>query len=146
MPRLSQYFVKSSFICFLIGFTLGGLVLASKGGVVTPMVWAWLPAHHILLINGWMVQLAMGVAYWIFPRLLLAERGSPRMAWASFGGLQIGLILTLLSLLQVWWPPAAQLFAPGVALQAVAILLFAVHAWPRIRAAFVRAAQATDIG
>jgi hypothetical protein len=142
MPRLSQYFIKSSFICFLVGFTLGGLILASKGGAVTPIVWVWMPAHHILLLDGWMVQLAMGVAYWIFPRLRLAERGSPRVAWASFGVLQIGLALTMLSLLQVWWPPMLPALALSVVFHALAIILFAVHAWPRIRAAFIRAAQA----
>jgi hypothetical protein len=141
VPRLSQYFVKSSFICFLLGFTLGGLALASKAGSVTPMVWLWLPAHHVLLINGWMVQLAMGVAYWIFPRILLGDRGRPHIAWAAFVVLQVGLALTIASLLQVWWPPASQLFAPGVILQAVAVMLFIIHAWPRVRATFIRAAH-----
>jgi hypothetical protein len=141
VPRLSQYFVKSSLICFLLGFILGGLILASKGGAVSPLAWAWLPAHHMLLINGWMVQLAMGVAYWIFPRILLSERGRPWAAWAAFAVLQIGLALTVLSLLQVWWPPASQLLAPGVALHAVAVLLYVVHLWPRVRAAFIRTAQ-----
>jgi hypothetical protein len=141
MPRLSRYFVKSSFMCFLLGFTLGGLMLASKAGSVSPMAWLWLPAHHALLINGWMVQLAMGVAYWIFPRILLSDRGRPHMAWAAFVVLQIGLALTIGSLLQVWWPPASQLFAPGIVLHAAAVLLFVVHAWPRVRGAIIRVSQ-----
>jgi hypothetical protein len=141
VPRLSQYFVKSSFICFLLGFTLGGLMLASKAGSVTPIAWLWLPAHHVLLINGWMVQLAMGVAYWIFPRILLSNRGRPQVAWAAFAVLQIGLALTIVSLVQVWWPPASQLLAPGVVLHTVAVLLFVVHAWPRVRAAIIRTEQ-----
>jgi hypothetical protein len=83
----------------------------------------------------------MGVAYWIFPRILLSDRGRPQVAWAAFGALQTGLGLTIVSLVQVWWPPASQFFAPGVILHAVAVLLFAVHAWPRVRAAIIRAAD-----
>jgi hypothetical protein len=138
MPRLSQYFVKSSLIYFALGFTIGGLMLASKAGVVTPLVWAWLGAHHVLLVSGWLVQLAMGVAYWIFPRIELSQRGRTGVAWASFFILQIGLGLAVLSLLQVWWPDAWQLLAPGVMAQTLAVLLFVIHAWPRVKAAFVR--------
>jgi hypothetical protein len=138
---LSQYFVKSSLMCFLLGFALGGLILASKGGAVTPLAWVWLPAHHALLINGWMVQLAMGVAYWIFPRILLSERGRPWAAWAAFGVLQTGLALTVISLFQPWLPAVSQLLAPSVALHALAVLLYVVHLWPRVRATFIRAAQ-----
>ena len=60
---------------------------------------------------------------------------------AAFGILQTGLALTVISLLQVWWPPASQLLATSVALHAMAVLLYIVHLWPRVRATFIRAAQ-----
>jgi hypothetical protein len=136
MPQLSQYFVKSALICLALGFTIGGLILASKAApFITGLVWLWFPAHITILLNGWLVQLAIGVAYWILPRVSGSERGRRRWAWASFGTLQLGLILAGVSMLEMWWSPARIFFAPGVIFQAVAIFLFVVHAWPRIRTA-----------
>ena len=136
MPRLSQYFVKSALLCLAVGFTVGGLILASKATpIISGLVWLWFPAHITLLLNGWLVQLAIGVAFWILPRMAGSDRGRIRWAWASFFALQTGLILATASMLEMWWQPIRVLFAPGVAFQAVAMLLFIVHAWPRVRAA-----------
>lgn len=136
MPRLSQYFVRSALICLALGFTAGGLILSSKAtSAVSALVWLWFPAHITLLMNGWLVQLAIGVAYWILPRIAGSDRGRIRWAWASFLALQTGLFLAIVSMLEIWWPPAKVAFAPGVLLQATAIPLFIIHAWPRIRAA-----------
>jgi len=140
MPTLSRYFVRSALICMAVGFTLGGLILAAKGGTVDVRVWALLPVHLALLLNGWLVQLSIGVAYWILPRIHLGERRRRGLAWSAFALLQIGLALTLISGLDLWWPEAGRLFAPSLVLQLIAIVLFALHAWPRIRPAMVRAA------
>jgi hypothetical protein len=145
MPRLSQYFVKSALLCLALGFSIGGLILASKAtAAVSPMVWVWFPAHIIILLDGWLVQLAIGVAYWILPRILGSDRGRTRWAWASFALLQTGLALVTASLLQVWWPPARYLVGVGAGLHALALLAFAVHAWPRVRAAVVRASTSEE--
>lgn len=141
MPLLSRYFVRSSLLCLLAGFTIGGLILAAKAGIVTPLVWLWFPAHIALLLTGWLIQLALGVAYWIFPRIILTVRGRTRWAAASFVVMQSGLVFVAGSLLQIWWPDAANLLGIGVLLQAAAVLLFAVHAWPRIRPAIIRPAS-----
>jgi hypothetical protein len=136
MPRLSQYFVKSALICLACGFSIGGLILASKATpVISGLVWLWFPAHITILLNGWLVQLAIGVAYWILPRISGSNRGRGQWAWGAFFVLQTGLGLAFISLLQIWWPPASQFFAPGIGFQALAIILFVVHAWPRVRAA-----------
>jgi hypothetical protein len=139
MPRLSTYFVKSALICLAVGFTIGGLILASKASsVVSGTVWLSFPAHIVILLNGWLIQLALGVAYWILPRIQGSERGRRRWAWAAFWAMQTGLGLTALSLLGMWWSGMNTLFTPGVMLQAAAVGLFIVHAWPRIRPAMVR--------
>lgn len=144
MPRLSQYFVRSALLCLALSLTVGGFILAAKGGAVTPIVWEWLPAHIALALNGWLIQLALGVAYWIFPRILGANRGRPQWAWASFSVFQVGTVLVIISLLQPWWAAAYQLLAVGVILHAISIGLFAVHAFPRVRGAFVRAANPSN--
>lgn len=140
MPLLSRYFIRSALIYFGIGFTIGGLILSAKAGYVDARVWNWLPMHLTLLMVGWLIQLTLGVAYWILPRINLGDRGRQRWAWASFICLQIGLALTLLTGLNQWLPAIQAVFAPALILQAVGVMLFAFHAWPRIRPAMVRAA------
>ncbi len=140
MPTLSRYFIRSALIYLGIGFTIGGLILSAKGGFVDARVWSWLPMHIVLLVDGWLIQLALGVAYWILPRIQLNERGRRSWAWAGFTILQLGLGLTLLTGVNLWLPAAQVLFAPAVILQVIGVVLFAVHVWPRIRPTFVRAA------
>ena len=140
MPKLSCYFIRSALLCFGIGFTFGGLILSAKGGLVDVRVWGWLPMHIILLMNGWLIQLSMGVAYWILPRIQASDRGRPSWAWASFIALQVGLVLTLVTVISLWAPEVLNLLVPAVMLQTISVFLFALHAWPRIRPALTRAA------
>jgi hypothetical protein len=139
MPTLSRYFIRSALVCLAIGFTLGGLILSAKVGIVDARIWSWLPVHIVLLVNGWLVQLSMGAAYWILPRIHAGERGRRGWAWAGFALLQAGLVLTAISGVGLWWPALNQLFAPAFWLQVFGITLFAIHAWPRVRPTFVRA-------
>jgi hypothetical protein len=138
MPTLSRYFIRSALVYLGIGFTLGGLILSAKAGATDPRVWSLLAVHIAFLVNGWLVQLSLGVAYWILPRIHLGDRGRRGWAWASFVMLQTGLVLAGISGAGLWFPPLTQLFAPAFCLQAIGIGLFAVHAWPRIRPALIR--------
>ncbi len=141
MPLLSRYFVRSALGCLAIGFRLGGLILAAKGGAVDTNVWIWLPEHIIILLFGWLVQLSLGVAYWILPRIRLMNRGRQGFAWVSFVAFQIGIGLTLLSLLSFWVPTAGRLLPVGLIWLAAAVVAFVIHAWPRIHAAIIRAEE-----
>jgi hypothetical protein len=96
MPRLSIWFVRLSLIYLLGGFTLGGLMLAHKGLPFYPRLWNWLPVHMEFLLMGWFVHLALGVAFWILPRLSQGEpRGSEPAGWASLTILNLGLWLVV---------------------------------------------------
>lgn len=139
MPLLSRIMIRASFICLIIGFLLGGLILSAKGGVVDARVWAWLHIHIILLLNGWLLQLSLGVAYWITPRIHLGERGRRSFAWSGYALFTLGIIILLFSLVRFWWSDAAQLTAPSIMLQIMGIGLFVFHLYPRIRPAMVRA-------
>ena len=138
MPTLSRWFIRSALIYLGIGFTFGGLILSAKAGFVDPRVWGWLPTHIIILVDGWLIQLTLGVAYWILPRILLHDRGRRSWAWAGFMAFQIGLALTLITALSMWIAPLQFLFVPGLIIQVMGVALFTVHAWPRIRPTFVR--------
>lgn len=143
MPLLSRYFIRSSLLCMALGFTIGGLMLAVKGGALDGRLFIWLPVHIVLLVNGWLIQLSIGVAYWIFPRVQLGERGRRSWAWAAFGFFEVGLVLVIASGVNLWIDSLSALFAPGVIFQLVGVGLFGFHAWVRIRSAMVRATAST---
>ncbi len=129
MPRLSTWFIKASLIYLATGFTLGALMLVNKGLRLDPAFWRLLPVHIELLLTGWIVQLAMGVAFWILPRFQ-SSRGDVRPAWAAFALLNGGLLLVAAGTL---------LGAPGwIALagrlaEVAAVAAFALNAWPRVK-------------
>jgi cytochrome bd-type quinol oxidase subunit 2 len=138
VPRLSCWLIKASLLHLAIGALLGGLILSAKGHSAV-LGWAWqlLPAHIQLVVGGWLIQLTLGMAYWILPRLdSSGTRGRPVLAWTSFGTLNVGVIGTTVCLAlrpfltAPWFDVLFVLVAP---LQVMALGAFAHHAWPRIR-------------
>jgi hypothetical protein len=90
-----------------------------------------------MLLVGWTVQLACGVAFWILPRLVASgSRGDERPAWFSFGALNAGVALAALyDPLRFALGDAPYLWALPVlasALYLLAVLAFVLHAWPRV--------------
>ncbi|HAL17294.1 MAG TPA: hypothetical protein DCP32_11275 [Anaerolineaceae bacterium] len=130
MPRLSVWFIRASLIYLLAGFMLGALLLANNGIEFMPSAWELLPAHVEFLLAGWVVQLALGTAYWILPRHTRGlARGSTELGWLSFSLFNLGVLLTASSGLL----PGAFQFA-GRVLEVLAAGLFLVLIWPRIKA------------
>jgi cbb3-type cytochrome oxidase subunit 1 len=132
MPRLSRWFIRAALIYLLLGFTLGGLMLANKGVLLHPLMMTLLPAHIDFVLFGWTVQLIFGMAFWILPRFAQPPlRGNERLAWASFAALNLGIGLlslsTLFNIETAWLPLVARLC------EVAAVSLFAAHAWPRIK-------------
>jgi hypothetical protein len=138
MPRLSQLMIRTALLWLAIGYTIGELVLANKGLALLPWLWTLRAAHIHMLLVGWTVQLACGVAFWILPRLdASGSRGDERLVWCYYGCLNGGVLLAALhdplATLAGWggWPAQAMLVLAG-ALYLLAALLCAAHAWPRI--------------
>lgn len=130
MPRLSVYFVRVSLIYLLLGFTLGGLMLANKGVPISPAIWSLLPLHMEFAFMGWMVQLAMGVAFWILPRFRYgAPRGDERLSWLAFFLLNLGVLFVVTGpFLQAPWLSFA-----GRGVELLSLLSFALAHWKRVR-------------
>lgn len=130
MPRLSVYFVRASLIYLLVGFTLGGLMLANKGILMSPMIWSLLPLHMEFAFVGWMIQLVMGVAFWILPRFNRgAPRGNERLAWLAFYFINLGIFLVILDTsLDISWLTLVGRIAEGLAL-----VVFVLGHWRRIK-------------
>ena len=140
MPPIARTFVRAAFLYFLAAFMLGALMMLDRWLSFS----RWLKVVYLgqlhLLMVGWITQLAIGVAYWIFPRFLRAQdprpRGSDTLAWAVLICLNIGLLLRFIFEPFYFMGPEswlAALMALSGLLQALAALGFAWLIWGRIR-------------
>ena len=130
MPALSVYALRTALSYLGIGFTIGALMLGVRGVSASSEVLRLRPLHLELLLVGWTVQLAFGVAFWILPRRSGLGRGNERLAWGSLLLLNLG-VLTV----GVGGVISA---SPGVLIagrfaELLAGVAFAAHAWPRAR-------------
>lgn len=130
MPRLSQWFVRAAFMYLLLGFTVGALLLAHKGLPLHPVLWSWLPAHIEFLLFGWVVQVTMGMAFWILPRYWQKPR-RPKEGYAQIAFVLLNLGIWLVVAGTTF--RAGQWFLPaGRAVEMAAVAFFALHVWRRI--------------
>jgi hypothetical protein len=137
MPRLSQLLIRTALVWLVLGSTIGGLLLLNKGIPVLPWLWTLRFTHVHLLLVGWMVQFACGVAYWILPRLdASGTRGDERLVWVCYGTLNSGVVLVALHdpLVAAVGDTLAVRAASVIAgvMYVVAITAFVVHAAPRV--------------
>ena len=127
MPKLAHWYVKTALLYLAVGTLFGAIILWNKG-ITIPGAWLLLAPHIALVTWGWLLLFTMGVAYWILPRWGQARRRG-WLAAGAYIGLNVALWLVALApWLRDAWPNAA-----SGALQAVACLAFALHAWPRVR-------------
>ena len=127
MPRTSRWLVRTALLYLVAGTALGGVLLAAPaaGGL------GWWRAHAELMLFGWVLQLAMGVAYWILPKHAAGPaRGSEMLAAWIHPLLNAGIGISAIAWLALL-PPA--LLAAGRTLELSAVAAFAVVAWPRVK-------------
>lgn len=129
MPRLSRYFIRASLIYLLLGLTAGALILANKGILFAPLVWVLLPLHIETMFVGWMSQLALGVAFWILPRLPGdAPCGDERWSRVALTLINVGLLVAMTAPFNPW--PWTSTLARS--LEAVGFVAFVLGNWRRI--------------
>ena len=140
MTPLVRLYIKTSFVYLIAGLILLALI-ALDGWLHIGRWFRVVSVSQVhLLVVGWITQLAIGVAYWMFPRFLKEDnprpRGSDTLAWAVYICLNAGLVLRLAAepfhLLtgQSW---LAALVALSGVLQAAAAVGFGLLIWARIR-------------
>lgn len=131
MPRLTVWMVRTALLELGIGFTVGMLMLFNKGVPFDPFVWLLLPVHIELVLLGWTIQLAMGVAFWVLPRFSQAPRyGRERLGWLAYGLFNAGVLVVILSTwIALGWLPLA-----GRLLELAGVISFAVMIFPRVKA------------
>jgi fluoride ion exporter CrcB/FEX len=141
MPPIARTFVKAAFLYFLAAFLLGALMMLDRWLGFSRWLRALTMSQLHLLVVGWITQLAIGVAYWMFPRFLKEQdprpRGSDALAWFVLASLNAGLLLRFavepfyLMDAQSW---LAALMALAGVLQALSAFAFGWIIWGRIRA------------
>ena len=130
MPRLSCWFVRAALIYLAAGFTLGACLLANKGLGFYPPTSASLQAHMELLLVGWLIQLAMGMVFWILPRFPHgAPRGNEALIWLAFVSINLGIGCVVA---EAFFPVRGLTFVGRVA-EVLGILFFVLGSWRRVR-------------
>ena len=133
-----------------LGTVLGALFLINRWIPLEPRIAVLKTSHVQMLVVGWLTQLILGVAWWLFPPLPIGlrsdgarpirkgqqQRGSEPLFWATFVCLNIGVLL---------WAICEPLFGltqsrvfgflAGVSglFLAVAGLAFVLNMWGRVR-------------
>jgi len=137
MPILTRWFLKSSLICFLMALIVGVLLnvrsLLDLPGEINTLS----PIYFHLFMFGWVTQLIFGVVYWMFPKYSKEQpRFSERLGWLTFGALNIGLALRVitepavaLDASPIWkW-----LLAISALLQWLSGVFFVINTWGRVK-------------
>lgn len=128
MPPLSVWSIRASLVYFAAGITIGFLILLNKASQGWPVVWSLLHVHIEFIWIGFVVQLTLGVAYWIFPRTAsLVPRERTGLAVAAFVLLNLGILMVCIA------PFAHAVLARlGRLSELAAAVAFVGHVWPRI--------------
>ncbi len=131
MPRLSSWFVRASLVYLAFGYTFGAILLANKALAFYPTAWRLLPIHIEMLLMGWFIQLAVGVAFWILPRLTgPAPRGNQTLVWLAFWLINVGIGLVALGAIVL--VPSLPLL--GRLAELGGVLAFVIGSWKRVKA------------
>ena len=147
MPTTTRVFVRASILYLILGAALGALLLMNDWLSLGSAVYYVKPAHVQFLIVGWLTQLILGVAWWLFPPMAFrlrgqhyphgqAQRGSEPLFWVTFALLNAGVVLYALAQ-PLFTRTGSGFFGGLVALAGVcllaAALTFVANMWARIR-------------
>lgn len=130
MPAISIWMIRLSLAYLLAGTLFGSAMLVNKAYLIHPAIWILLPVHIEFLIFGWIIQLTLGVAYWILPRFIgKAPRGNDIHAALMLILLNAGIFMISTSHILLI-PDVYALI--GRILQAAAVVIFVFLHWGRV--------------
>lgn len=131
MPRISFIMIRSALIQLGIGGSLGVLMFLHKGTNALPFAFRFYAAHVEMMLFGWTLQLALGVAAWILPRFSQAPKyGRVRLAWMAWAMLNSGVLCVSA---QSFGVDSPALTVVGRGLELGAVVLFIAYVWKRIK-------------
>lgn len=122
-PRSSRVLVRTALGYLVVGGALGLAMLAGRTAALPTLPAVALELHAEILLVGWIVQLATGVALWIFPRAPGEHARRPdRPGWVVLSLLNGGIACVALEAL-VGAEGALRLVGRGAELAAIAVFL-----------------------
>jgi hypothetical protein len=150
MPTMSRIFVKASIVYLGIGAVLGAILLINRWLPMGSLISLLKSSHVVVLLSGWLTQLILGVAWWLFPPLDIglkadvatpvrrgqAQRGSEILFWATFVALNTGILLrAIFGPLYGWTQIGFFDLLSGISglFLLAAALTFVVNMWRRVR-------------
>lgn len=130
MPTITRTFIKAAILYFALGLLTSFLVSARSLLNLPLFLDAMMPTYLHMLVVGWITQLIIGVAYWMFPKFSKqSPRGDERVGWAIFILLNIGLPLRIIGEpFAIGW-----MLILSSLLQLFAIWMFIIVIWPRVK-------------
>jgi heme/copper-type cytochrome/quinol oxidase subunit 1 len=137
MPRLTRVFIKAGLLYFLGALVMGVLMAAPDLLGLSPTVLALRPVYFHLFMVGWVTQLIIGVALWMFPKYSRElPRGHEPLGWLSFWMLNVGLLLRAVGEPALVWQREVDLgwlLALSALLQLAGGWAFIANIWPRVK-------------
>jgi hypothetical protein len=137
VPPVTRWFVRSALAWLLLALA-GGLLLGTGVAPRIPGTEVVLPypTYLHLVTAGWLTNLIFGVALWLFPRYTAEQpRGSEALGWASYAGLNAGLLLRLVGEpAQLAGAGGRTLLLLSAGLQLLGGWAFVLNVWPRVKA------------
>jgi cbb3-type cytochrome oxidase subunit 1 len=131
VTRLSVWTVRAALLYLGVGILLGALMLMQKGLPFDPAMLRLLPLHIELVLFGWTLQVAMGIAFWILPRFSQEPRyGNQAFGWLAFVLLNLGVLCAGLG---QWLGADPAVALIGRLAEVGAVIFFLAHAWPRVK-------------
>lgn len=137
MPPVTRWMVRAAFVWLTIGLA-AHVALAWP----SPPSAAWLAGRlasvqvlHVITL-GWVTQMILAVAWWMFPKRVRGGRGPESIARAWFVALNVGLSLRMfVGQAPAPLSPAALILAFAALLHFVSVAGFVALLWPRVRGA-----------
>ncbi len=137
MPTLTRYFIKTAMVYLVLALLTALLLSAQPVLNLSPSIAVIRPVYFHLFMLGWVTELIIGVAYWMFPKFSKENpRRNERVAWGVYILLNVGLVLRAigepLSALQPEFN-AGWILALSAVLQLVAGWGFIFNTWDRVK-------------
>lgn len=137
MPSITRLFIKASLLYLVVALFVGVLLVLRLLYDLPGIISGFSPIYFHLFMVGWVMQLIVGVAYWMFPKWSKEQpRGYDWLALTTFWLLNVGLLLRMAAepaLTVSRWGGWGWLIIVSAVLQWLAGLAFVINTWPRVK-------------
>jgi hypothetical protein len=138
MTTIIRTYIKTALSYALVGTLLSTVWLIQLAWPIHPLLAFLQPTALHLLVVGWLTQLIIGIAIWLFPPWSKQQpRGPESLAWLCYGVLNGGLLVRLVAEPLNGYHPTALLgwlLVSSAVMQVGALWLFIYLVWGRVRA------------